>query len=49
MTFAALPDGRTRLEGFSLCDSFEARDGVLHSGMDEGVVEGYERLDEILS
>ncbi|MFC5060923.1 SRPBCC family protein [Actinomycetospora atypica] len=49
MTLVPLPDGRTRLEGFSLCDSFEARDGMLHSGMDEGVVEGYERLDEILS
>ena len=49
MTLVELPDGRTRLEGFSLCDSFEARDGMLHSGMDEGVVEGYERLDEILS
>lgn len=49
MTLVALPDDRTRLEGFSLCDSFEARDGMLHSGMDEGVVEGYERLDEILS
>lgn len=49
MTLVALPDGRTRIEGFSLCDSFEARDGMLHSGMDEGVIEGYERLDEILS
>jgi hypothetical protein len=29
-------------------DSFESRDAVLASGMDTGVVEGYERLDELL-
>jgi hypothetical protein len=26
----------------------EARDGILASGMDVGVVEGFEKLDEIL-
>ena len=44
-----LGDGRTRLVGTSLVDSFEARDAMLASGMEEGIVEGYERLDEVLS
>ena len=48
LTLVELPGGRTRLEAFSLGDSFEARDAVLASGMQEGVVEGYERLDEVL-
>jgi len=48
VTFVELPGGRTRLEGFSLADSFEARDGALASGMNEGIVEGYQRLDEVL-
>ena len=42
-------DGRTRLNISSLVDSFEARDAMLASGMEEGVVQGYERLDEVLS
>ena len=40
--------GRTRLTATSLVDSFEARDAFLSSGMDTGVREGYERLDELL-
>jgi len=44
-----LGDGRTRLTATSLVDSFDARDAVLSSGMEEGVREGYERLDELLS
>jgi uncharacterized protein YndB with AHSA1/START domain len=48
LTLVELPGGRTRLEAFSLCDSFEVRDAVLAGGMQEGVVEGYERLDEVL-
>ena len=43
-----LGDGRTRLTSTSLCDSFADRDAVLASGMDVGVVQGYERLDEVL-
>ncbi|MCD2186846.1 SRPBCC family protein [Actinomycetospora soli] len=49
MTFTELPGGRCRIEGFSLCGSFEGRDAMLASGMEEGVVQGYERLDEVLS
>lgn len=40
---------RTRLTATSLCDSFEGRDAMLASGMDVGVREGYERLDELLA
>lgn len=42
-------DNRTRLTVTSLVDSFEARDDILSSGMEEGVREGYERLDEVLT
>jgi uncharacterized protein YndB with AHSA1/START domain len=49
MAFEDLGDGRTRLVGTSLVDSFEDRDAFVASGMEEGVVEGYERLDELLA
>jgi uncharacterized protein YndB with AHSA1/START domain len=41
--------GRTRLTVTSLVDSFETRDMILASGMETGVREGYERLDELLA
>jgi uncharacterized protein YndB with AHSA1/START domain len=44
-----LGNGRTRLTATSLVDSFEGRDAFLASGMETGVVEGYERLDEVLT
>ena len=44
-----LGDGRTRLVGTSLVDSFEGRDAWLRSGMEEGVNQGYEKLDELLA
>ncbi len=44
-----LGGGRTRLVAQSLVDSFEARDGFVSSGMEGGVREGYERLDELLA
>jgi uncharacterized protein YndB with AHSA1/START domain len=44
-----LGDGRTRLVATSLGDSFEARDAMVASGMETGIVEGYERLDEVLA
>jgi uncharacterized protein YndB with AHSA1/START domain len=40
--------GRTRVTTTSVVDSMEARDGILASGMESGVTEGYERLDELL-
>ncbi|HEX9034912.1 MAG TPA: SRPBCC family protein [Streptosporangiaceae bacterium] len=44
-----LGGGRTRLTATSLVDSFAARDAFVASGMEEGVREGYERLDEVLA
>lgn len=44
-----LGDGRTRLTATSLVDSFEGRDAVLASGMETGIRESYERLDEVLA
>ena len=49
MTFEDLGDGRTRLHAFSLCDSFEARDGWLSSGMEVGVNDGYAAIDRLLA
>lgn len=46
--FESLEGGRTRLTGTSVFPSVEARDGMLQSGMETGVREGYERLDAIL-
>lgn len=44
-----LGGGRTRLLATSLVDSFEARDAFVASGMEQGVREGYEKLDELLA
>ena len=44
-----LPGGRSRLTATSLVDSFEARDAFLASGMETGVRQGYERLDDLLA
>ena len=44
-----LGGGRTRLTATSLVDSFAGRDAFLASGMDTGVREGYERLDDLLA
>jgi len=48
LSFEDIGNGRTRLTATSLVDSFEARDAFIASGMEEGVREGYERLDELL-
>ncbi|MGC5249233.1 SRPBCC family protein [Gordonia sp. DT219] len=47
--FDDLGDGTTRLRAQSLCDSFQARDGWLASGMEAGVAEGYAALDRMLA
>jgi uncharacterized protein YndB with AHSA1/START domain len=49
LVFHDLGDGRTRLEATSLVDSFEDRDAFVASGMEAGVVQGYERLDDLLA
>ncbi|HEX7203068.1 MULTISPECIES: SRPBCC family protein [unclassified Arthrobacter] len=49
MTFEDLGGGRCRLRGHSVYPSMEARDGMAQSGMEGGMTEGYERLDELLT
>jgi uncharacterized protein YndB with AHSA1/START domain len=49
LTLEDLGDGRTRLHAVSVYESIEVRDMALSSGMETGVVEGYEQLDELLA
>jgi uncharacterized protein YndB with AHSA1/START domain len=44
-----LGNGRTRLEATSVVPDLEARDGMLASGMEVGVNEGYQALDDLLA
>jgi uncharacterized protein YndB with AHSA1/START domain len=41
-------DGKTLLTANAVYDTVEDRDGMLQSGMEEGMIETYERLDEYL-
>ena len=47
--FESLADNRTRVTSQSVFQSVADRDGMVQSGMEHGVVEGYDRLDEILA
>ncbi|MDR7084430.1 uncharacterized protein YndB with AHSA1/START domain [Arthrobacter ginsengisoli] len=49
LTFQDLGGGRTRLTAHSVYPSMEARDGMAQSGMESGLSEGYERLEELLA
>jgi len=49
LVFEDLGDGRTRLTSTSLVDSFADRDAFIASGMETGVTEGYQKLDELLT
>lgn len=49
VTFEDLGDGRTRASSLSVVDTMESRDGMIASGMEQGVVEGYEKLDALLA
>lgn len=49
LTFEKLEGGRTRLRVLSVVEDFQTRDGILASGMDTGVNEGYDKLDELLA
>jgi uncharacterized protein YndB with AHSA1/START domain len=49
LRFENIGNGRTRLTSTSLVDSFEDRDAFVASGMEGGVVQGYERLDAIIA
>jgi len=48
MTLEDLGDGRTKLVNVSLFHTPEERDGMLHSGMADGVEQSYAALDEVL-
>jgi uncharacterized protein YndB with AHSA1/START domain len=48
MTFEKLPGNRTRVTGHTVCRTQADRDAMMASGMERGVNEGYEKLDEIL-
>lgn len=49
LSFEDLGGGRTRLRGRAVYPSLEARDGMVSSGMETGMSQGYEKLDEVLS
>ncbi|MGY3318274.1 SRPBCC family protein [Arthrobacter sp. TE12232] len=49
MTFVDLGGGRSRLIGHAVYPSVEARDGMAQSGMEGGMSEGYDRLEEVLT
>jgi len=44
-----LPGGRTRSVMTSIVESFELRDQILASGMEVGVIEGFEKLDDLIA
>jgi uncharacterized protein YndB with AHSA1/START domain len=46
--FEDLPNGRSRVVHQSVFFSVEDRDGMVQSGMERGVTEGYEKLDALL-
>ncbi len=47
--FQELPGGRSKLVHQSVFRSVEDRDGMVQSGMERGVTEGYEKLDRLLA
>jgi len=49
IAFEDLGDGRTRLRIHSTYPAVEARDGMVASGMETGLREGYERLDALVA
>ena len=49
MILTDLGDGRTRLTTTSLVDSFADRDAFLASGMEGGVRDSFDKLDELLA
>ena len=49
MTLEDLGDGRTKLVNVSLFHTPEERDGMLHSGMEQGMNESYAALDKLLA
>jgi uncharacterized protein YndB with AHSA1/START domain len=48
LRFEDLGDGRTRLSGHAVYPTQEARDGMVESGMETGMSQGYERLESLI-
>ena len=48
-TFEDLPGGRSRLIGRSVFPDLASRDRYLTDGMERGISEGYDRLEELLA
>ncbi|GAB2529439.1 SRPBCC family protein [Paramicrobacterium agarici] len=49
LTLTDLGNGRTKLSSRATYPSVEVRDAMVESGMENGIVEGYESLDAILA
>jgi uncharacterized protein YndB with AHSA1/START domain len=49
MTFEALEGGRCRIVAVSVVDSMEAQASMMASGMEVGINEGYQKLDELIA
>ena len=49
MRFEELPGGRSRLVDHSVFPSVEVLEGMMSQGMEYGMNEGYEKLDELLA
>ena len=47
--FEELPGGRTKLTLQSVFQSVADRDGMVESGMEKGITESFERLDDLLA
>jgi uncharacterized protein YndB with AHSA1/START domain len=48
MRLEELPGGRTRITNLTVFQTVADRDGMLKSGMEKGMGESFERLDEVL-
>jgi uncharacterized protein YndB with AHSA1/START domain len=49
VTFEEVSPGKTILRGHSVYQSVEARDGMAQSGMEDGINDGYDKLDDLLA
>jgi len=49
LTLEPLAGGRTRLRAVSIAESLQDRDALVAGGMETGVVQGYQQLDELLA
>jgi uncharacterized protein YndB with AHSA1/START domain len=49
MRFESLPGGRSRIVDHSVFPSLEVLEGMMAEGMEYGMNEGYEKLDEMLA